>query len=371
MGARANTNSLRAAKDGVHVLERSRYFLRQRIVRGGILSFLLVYCLVTLFPFYILLVRSFVSTRDSAELWLWFPPPAPVSTEAQLGNLSVFYSMDIGRFKEHFDIEGYLPPRDTLSKIAEDHSIPLEDIQAYLAPLGRFNGWYILLVQGRIWGPLARTVLVTVMVAVCVNLLSILTAFGLAGLRRRDQMLVYNMYLLRMVIPPMMIIIPQFIIVQWLIALVPGTQSPGLPRYASQLGGMMMTLFAANALAIMVYTAAIGAIPRDIEDATYLDGATRLQYLLRVVFPLLKVHIATVVVMTLPWTWNLFLPPLIYLDSANTTLIPFIQDFAGTYSTNLQVTFAGIFVSILPLAVLYIIFRRFFIQGIMGGALKG
>jgi ABC-type glycerol-3-phosphate transport system permease component len=366
-----NAAKSKATKDHIDVRGRSRHFLRQRMVRGVILAFLVVYCLVTLFPFYILFVRTFVGTKDSAKLWLWLPPEEPVSMEAELGNLSVFFSMDIGEFKEHFGIKGYLPPRATLSEIAEDHGIPLEEIQAYLAPIGRFNGWYILFGQGRIWAPLSRTVLVTVLVVVCVNFLSILTAFGLAGLRRRDQMGVYNLYLLRMVIPPMMIIIPQFIIVQWLIRLVPGTESVGLPRYASQLGGMMMTFFVGNALAIMVYTAAIGAIPSDIEDAAYLDGATRFQYLLRIVFPLLKVHIAAVVVMTLPWIWNMFLEPFIYLDPANTTMIPFIQDFSGRYATNFQVTFTGVFVSILPLALLYIIFRRLFIEGVMAGALKG
>jgi len=349
----------------------SGHYTRRRVARGAILAFLIGYVLVTLIPFYILFVRTFVGTKDAPQLWLWPPTQKPISMEAELGNLSVFYNLDIKEFKRHFGIKGYVQPRKTLAEIAGEHDIPPEQIQRYLAPFGRFNGWYVLFGQGLIWGPLARTLLITVLIVVIGNLLSILTAFGLAGLRRRDQMFIYNLYLLRMVIPPMMIILPQFLIIQWLIDLIPGTESAGFPRYATQLSSLVIIFLVGDALAIMVYTAAISALPRDLEDAAHLDGASRLQYLWYVVLPLLKVHIASVIVMTLPWIWNMFLQPFVYLDPDNTTLIPFIQGFSGRYATNFQVTFTGVFVSILPLALVYILFRRLFIRGIMAGALKG
>jgi ABC-type glycerol-3-phosphate transport system permease component len=168
-----------------------------------------------------------------------------------------------------------------------------------------------------------------------------------------------------------MILLPQFFIVQRLIGLIPGTETAGFTRSAAQLVSLVMINLGGGALGTMMYTSAITAIPSDLEDAAYLDGAGRLQYLLRIVLPLLKVPIASMVVMALPWTWNMFLQPYIYLDPQNTTLIPLVQKFSGSYTTNFQVTFTAVFVSILPLAIVYIVFRRQFVQGVMAGAVKG
>ncbi|MFB0546475.1 MAG: carbohydrate ABC transporter permease, partial [Anaerolineae bacterium] len=73
----------------------------------------------------------------------------------------------------------------------------------------------------------------------------------------------------------------------------------------------------------------------------------------------------------LPQFWNQFLEPFVYLDLENTTLLPLIQNFSGVYSTNFQITYTAIFVSILPLVAVYLVFRRFFVEGAMAGAIKG
>ena len=76
-------------------------------------------------------------------------------------------------------------------------------------------------------------------------------------------------------------------------------------------------------------------------------------------------------IISLPAMWNQFMGPYIYLDSSNTMLLPLIQSYTGTYSTNYQVSYTGIFVSVIPLLVIYIVFRSWFIQGAMSGAIKG
>ena len=80
---------------------------------------------------------------------------------------------------------------------------------------------------------------------------------------------------------------------------------------------------------------------------------------------------ASLTVIMLPLVWNQFLQPYVYLDPANTTLLPLIQSDTGQYTTNFQVTYTGVFVSIIPLLVVYILFRRWFTRGVMAGAVKG
>ena len=68
---------------------------RRTLLRAFALAVMLIYTALTLFPFYALFVRSFVSTRDSADLHLWIPETAEVNLEMQAGNLGVFYNLDM------------------------------------------------------------------------------------------------------------------------------------------------------------------------------------------------------------------------------------------------------------------------------------
>ena len=346
---------------------------RKRILMAIVIPFFVIYTLVTLFPFYVLFVRTFVGTKDSADLHLWLPPAEEVHMGADIGNLSIFYNLDIKEFKEDFGIPlaDYIPSRTTLEQIAEKYNIPAQKFQNYFGRFGRYNGWIILLEEGKIWAAMGRSALITLVSLVFVNLLSICLGYGLAGLRRRDQILVYNLFLLQMVIPPMLVILPQFLVVQWFIGLFPGSDSPGFVRHAAQLVALILINIKGGAMSTMIFTSAIGAIPRDIEESAMIDGATRLQYFRTILLPLMKVPIASLTVASLPWFWNQFLQPYVYLDMENSTLLPLIQNYSGQYTTNYQVVYTAIFVSVIPLLVLYVLFRRWFIQGVMAGAVKG
>ncbi len=81
--------------------------------------------------------------------------------------------------------------------------------------------------------------------------------------------------------------------------------------------------------------------------------------------------LASLTVIMLPLFWNQFLEPYVYLDPGNTTLLPLIQNYSGQYTTNYQITYTGVFVSVLPLVVVYLLLRDWFIRGVMAGAVKG
>jgi raffinose/stachyose/melibiose transport system permease protein len=199
----------------------------------------------------------------------------------------------------------------------------------------------------------------------------LLTGYALAGLRRRDQMVVYNIYLLQMVIPTVLIIIPQFILIQRLIGLVPGSAQPGAVRYAAQLSALVLIFIKGGALSTMVFTTGINQIPAEMEESAQLDGASRMQFFWKVLLPLMKVPIATVSVIMLPVFWNAFFEPYVYLDAANATVLPLIASYGGTFSTNFQIIFTGVFVSVLPLLLVYLLLRKLFIRSVMAGAIKG
>lgn len=346
---------------------------RKRILNVAVVTFFITYSVITLFPFYVLFVRTFVGTKDATDLHLWIPPIEEMSLDAQLGNLAIFYNLDIKQVKEDWGVPAneYIPARTTLAKISEKYGVSTEEMKRYFARFSRYNGWIVLLTGGRFWPALARTLVITCISLVGINILSICTGYGLAGLRRKDQMFIYNLYLLQMVIPSMLIILPQFLIIQRLVGLFPNSGLPGFERFAGQLLALILLNIKGGALSTMIFTSYIATIPRELEESAEIDGASRLEYVRYVLLPLLKVPIASLTVIMLPLFWNQFLEPYVYLDPANTTLLPLIQNYSGQYTTNYQITYTGVFVSVLPLVVVYLMFRDWFIRGVMAGAVKG
>ena len=107
-------------------------------LRVGIIGvLLLLYCVITLTPFYFLIIRSFVPTRESTTLHLW--PPA-VNTDsllkAKIGNMATFYNLDLEAFKAKFGIEEYVNQNLRLSQFATKYDVPEEALIAYLQGMG-------------------------------------------------------------------------------------------------------------------------------------------------------------------------------------------------------------------------------------------
>jgi ABC-type glycerol-3-phosphate transport system permease component len=332
---------------------------------------MVVYSIITIFPFYVLFIRTFVSTKESVNLHLGIPPNEDISLDAEIGNLSVNYNLDLKQVKADLGIKGYVAPRDSLRKVAEKNKIAPERMQQYFAGFGTYNGWITLLGNIEFWRSLVRTIGVTLVSIVGLCFLSILTGAGLAGLKRRYQIGIYNLYLLQMVIPTILILIPQFLMVQGLQNFVPGADKPGTARYAVQLLFLVLIFIKGGALSTMVFTSAINQVPSELEESAYLDGASRWQYIWRILFPLLRVPIATVSVITLPMFWNAFMEPFVYLDTGNSTMLPVITAYAGAYAVNYQIIYTGVFVSVLPLLIVYLVLRKWFVRSVMAGAIKG
>lgn len=351
---------------------------RRGLLRVFATAVMVIYTVLTLFPFYALFVRSFVPTKESADLHLWLPEVEEVSLDAEVGNLAVFYDLDLTDLKETLGIPltEFLMARTTLREVAERYDyVSEEDLKDFFAGFYRYNGWNTLLLGNlygtSFWGALGRTLLVTVMSLLILITLSIFTGYGLARLRRKDQMFVYNTYLLQMVIPVMLILLPQYQLFQWIFRLFPTYGEKGPLRWGLQILAIILLNIKGTALSTMIFTSAISGIPKELEESAYIDGANPLQYIRRILFPLLRVPIVSLIVIQMPLIYNQFLEPYVYLDPANSTLLPFIQSAVGQFSTNFQVIYSAIFSSVLPMIIVYLLFRRFFVEGVMAGAVKG
>ena len=113
-------------------------------------------------------------------------------------------------------------------------------------------------------------------------------------------------------------------------------------------------------------------LPRELEDAARMDGCSETQTFWRIMLPLVRPGLATVVIVNVvPW-WNDFFFPLLFLTSDTWKTIPLgMQIFFGQHLVDWSLVFSGMVLASLPLLVIYLIMSRQFIAGLTAGAVKG
>jgi multiple sugar transport system permease protein len=113
-------------------------------------------------------------------------------------------------------------------------------------------------------------------------------------------------------------------------------------------------------------------IPKEISDAGFVDGANEFQIFAQLTVPLMKPAIAVVAIFSALGAWNDFMGPLIYIQ--NDQLYPLsigLQMFRTQHDLQYSMLMAASTLVALPVVVIFLIFQRFFVEGITIGALKG
>jgi multiple sugar transport system permease protein len=113
-------------------------------------------------------------------------------------------------------------------------------------------------------------------------------------------------------------------------------------------------------------------IPKELEEAAFIDGASALQTFMRVVLPLTKPALATLAVITFLASWNDFLWALLVLkDRAVQTLQPGLRTLQGAYTSEYGLMMAGAVIVAVPVLLLYIFLQRYVVQSVATTGLKG
>lgn len=320
---------------------------------------LIVYCIMTLIPFYFLAIRSFVPTSESAKLHVWLPKTQEVSMNAVIGNLSTYYNLDMQKFKSEMEITGYLNPQYTLADISENYDVPTEKLQKYFESFYLFNGWKIILTGGKFLFATLRTIFIVVSSILLGALLGLSTGSVLARFKKRWHMYVYNTFMLQMIIPLTMIMLPLYLIVTKILG------------FENSLVSIILLNVQGSALSTMIFTSYVATIPTEMRESLEIDGGNRLHYFFKIVLPLSKVAVATYAVIRIPAYWNDLLYGFLFLKNDSYPLIPMLSSLTGTYNTNFQAIFSGLVFSVAPLIVLYLLFQDLFVKSIMAGSIKG
>lgn len=128
----------------------------------------------------------------------------------------------------------------------------------------------------------------------------------------------------------------------------------------------------AMSMSVFIYQGFIkSSIPISLEEAAYLDGASKIKTFFQVVFPLLKPTTATLVILNVLAFWNDYLLPSLVLGKKDLYTLPLsTYAFYGTYSADYGVIMAALVLTVAPILILYLLLQKQIIDGVVAGAVK-
>ncbi len=183
-------------------------------------------------------------------------------------------------------------------------------------------------------------------------------AYALARMEFRGKKVLQGLIIATLFVPPIIFLPPTFLVVEqlgWLVTL----YAVIFPTAASAFGVFFLRQFFLG-------------LPKDVEDAAILDGASTWQVFMRVVVPLSKPALATLAVLSLLTNWNDFLWPIYVLFSPESlTLSPGLALLQGASTTDYALIMAGAVVASVPVLIVFTFAQRFLIEGIARTGLKG
>ena len=269
----------------------------------------------------------------------WTPRPAWAGTPLIAALLFPLYWMLVSSVtaeSQIFESPSLVPLGPSL-----DHYRALFDERNFLVPIRNS-----LIVAG-------LTTMVTIPVAA-------LCAYALARLPMRGKSALLALVLAISMFPQISIVPPLYLILREL-------------RLLNTYPGLVLPYLTFSApLAIWLLTAFFRQLPRDLEDAAMLDGASRLRVLRDVVAPLAAPGLASTAILTFLYCWNEFLFALSFTLGPDRYTVPVaIALFRGRYQVPWGEVLAGAVVATIPVALLVFIFQRRIVAGLTAGSMKG
>lgn len=140
----------------------------------------------------------------------------------------------------------------------------------------------------------------------------------------------------------------------------------------NQVGMILLYITLSLSQGVFLCVGYLKSIPRQLDEAAYIEGCTVWQMFIKVIYPLMLPIVVTVMIMDALWIWNDYLLPLVILNKTQEywTLPLFQYNFKGQYSADYNLAFAAFLLSTLPILIVYSIFQKYIIGGLTEGAIK-
>ncbi len=241
----------------------------------------------------------------------------------------------------------------------------LDSIDAFL-PVGdvSLNNYSAVFDRVPFWQFMMNSVLITVLTVVLGLIVNSMAAFALARLKFRGQGLLLGVILATLIVPFETLALP---LLWWV---------NHLPYYDGSIGWLdtyevQIIPFVANAFSIYLFYTYFDSIPRELDEAAKVDGASWFTIYRRIIMPLSGPAIATVSILTFLPAWNQYLWPLMAVQSESLRPVLVGIDYFSQLTTNWGQIMAYASMITVPVLVMFIAFQRAFINSIASSGVKG
>ncbi|MFI3170786.1 MAG: carbohydrate ABC transporter permease [Eubacteriales bacterium] len=203
-----------------------------------------------------------------------------------------------------------------------------------------------------------NTIISTVVTVVAQVAICTMAAYAFARIEFPFRNAIFMIILSILMVPGQIFILPQFMIISgW-----------GLSNTIPAL--FITHLF--SAFGTFLLRQFFMSLPKELEEAAFLDGCNRYQIFGKVMLPLVKPGVVSLVIFTAKYAWNDFMWPLIInTDQNKMTLAPALSLLKGEFTSNFPVQMAGAVLSVIPMVVLFFVFQKQFIEGVAHTGVKG
>jgi multiple sugar transport system permease protein len=203
----------------------------------------------------------------------------------------------------------------------------------------------------------------TLFLAVTVTFLQVLTgsfaAYGFARIRFPGRDTLFLVYIATIAVPWQSYMIPQFILMSEL-------------KVSNTLWSIVL-LQAFGAFGVFLMKQFYETIPEELSEAARLDGLSEYGIWRRIMLPLSIPALASLGLLTFVNTWNDYLGPLLYLRDPNLWTVQLgLKSFVSSlYDTNYALLFAGLTISVIPIAIIFLVGQKYFVEGLATSGMKG
>ena len=191
-------------------------------------------------------------------------------------------------------------------------------------------------------------------------LLSSMMAYSFARFAFRGREAIFRLLLAGLTIPAVMLLIPQFILARNL-------------HLLDSLGGLIFFYIAGSlSLNTFLMRGFFASIPGELDQAMQVDGANAWTRYWRLAIPLAKPAIAVATIFTFLNSWDEYPIALTMINNSDNATLPLaIANFQGQHATQWGLVFAASLIAVIPVLIVFLVFQRYFVQGLTSGAVKG
>lgn len=238
--------------------------------------------------------------------------------------------------------------------------------ETFANPLGlpeggiRFDNYVAIFQEQTMAGYFMNSTIVTLCSVSLTLLFASMIAFGITRLGGWMGNSLFALFTLGMMVPAQVIMVPLYSLML------------DLELTNSLVGLILVNISSTLPIAVFILTGFMKTLPRELFEASTIDGAGNWQIYTKVAMPLSLPSLSATAIFLFVMHWNDLLYPLLFItDNAYKTLPLALLEFQGQYATNYPMLFTGVIIASAPMVVAYVFLQRYFVAGMTAGAVKG